>query len=66
MTDLNARHWDMAKKEYVTGPVVTHAFLQFAGRHPDLNKNGVDDYIDMLNRQIKRGVFIPEKTQPKR
>jgi hypothetical protein len=48
VVDPNAKHWDFKEKRYVTGPVTSHAFLQFAGRHPDLNKNGVDDFIDIM------------------
>lgn len=48
VVDPNAKHWDFKEKRYVTGPVTSHAFLQFVGRHPDLNKNGVDDFIDIM------------------
>jgi hypothetical protein len=51
--DPNAKHWDIESRRYVTGPVASHAFLQFVGRHPDLNKNGVDDYIDILTKRSK-------------
>lgn len=47
VTDPRAKHWDYDKKRYVHGPVTTHGFLQIAGIHPDLNKNGVDDLIDI-------------------
>jgi hypothetical protein len=51
--DPSAKHWDAEKKAYVEGPVTTHAFLQITGRHPDLNRNGVDDYIDILSGKAK-------------
>jgi hypothetical protein len=53
VVDPRAKHWDFKTKQYVTGPVTSHAFLQFVGRHPDLNKNGVDDYIDILKDRSK-------------
>jgi len=36
VVDPSAKHWDFKAKRYVTGPVTSHAFLQFVGRHPDL------------------------------
>jgi hypothetical protein len=53
VVDPNARYWDFNTKRYVTGPLTSRAFLQFVGRHPDLNKNGVDDYIDILMERSK-------------
>ncbi len=52
-TDPAAKYWDAKQKKYVTGPLTTHAFVQVVGRHPDLNKNGVDDYIDILNQRAR-------------
>ena len=43
----NAKHWDRTLKKYVVGDVATKVFLQVAGRHPDLNRNRVDDFIDI-------------------
>jgi hypothetical protein len=53
VTDPNAKYWDAKQQRYVTGPLTTHAFLQVTGRHPDLNKNKVDDYIDILTGRSK-------------
>ncbi|HEX5380221.1 MAG TPA: M66 family metalloprotease [Phenylobacterium sp.] len=47
VTDPAAKHWDAGRKAYVVGPVSTQIFYQIAGRHPDLNRNKVDDYIDI-------------------
>jgi hypothetical protein len=47
VVDLAARHWDRATASFVVGPVESHLFYQFAGQHPDLNRNGVDDCIDI-------------------
>ena len=52
-TDPNAKYWDAKARRYITGPLASHVFLQFVGRHPDLNRNGVDDYIDILSRRSK-------------
>jgi hypothetical protein len=47
VVDPAAKHWDPATKTFVVGPVESNLFYQFAGQHPDLNRNGVDDYIDI-------------------
>jgi hypothetical protein len=47
VVDPAAKHWDPATKAFVVGPVESNLFYQFAGQHPDLNRNGVDDYIDI-------------------
>jgi hypothetical protein len=49
VTDPNARHWDPVSSQYVVGPVVSRVYFQLAGRHPDLNRNGIDDAIDIDN-----------------
>jgi hypothetical protein len=55
VTDPSARYWDFKIQKYVTGPLTSRVFLQFVGRHPDLNKNGADDYIDILSRRSRDG-----------
>jgi hypothetical protein len=47
VVDPAAKHWDPNQNSYVTGPVATKVFYQLAGRHPDLNQNGVDDFVDI-------------------
>jgi hypothetical protein len=66
--DPSAKHWDIKAEKYVTGPVASHVFLQFAGRHPDLNKNGVDDYIDIMTGRSKdtNKDGVPDEVQKKR
>ena len=68
VVDPSAKHWDATAKRYVTGPLTSHAFLQFVGRHPDLNKNGVDDYIDILTQRSKdtNRDGVPDEVQKKR
>jgi len=60
LVDPAAKHWDPATKTFVVGPVASYLFYQFAGQHPDLNRNGVDDYIDIATGvskdTIKKGV----------
>jgi hypothetical protein len=51
VVDPNAKHWDPKRKRYVSGPVTSHLFYQIAGRRLDLNKNGVDDYLDRLEKR---------------
>jgi len=51
--DPNAKHWDPVQKMFVTGPLESHLFYQIAGRHPDLNRNGVDDFIDIIQGKSK-------------
>jgi len=68
VTDPRVRHWDARAKRYVTGPVTSHAFLQFVGRHPDLNRNGQDDYIDILTEKSLDGNRdgVPDEMQRQR
>jgi hypothetical protein len=49
VTDPNATHWDPAQQRFVIGPVVSRVFFQVAGQHPDLNRNGIDDTIDIID-----------------
>jgi hypothetical protein len=65
VVDPNAKHWDPVQKIYVTGPLESHLFYQIAGRHPDLNRNGIDDYIDILKGKSKdtNGDGVPDEVQ---
>jgi hypothetical protein len=67
ITDPNAKYWDARQQRYVTGPLTTHEFLQVSGRHPDLNKNKVDDYIDILTGRSKdeNRDGVPDEVQKK-
>jgi hypothetical protein len=47
VTDPQVKHWDREKKTYVVGPVKSRIFYQLGGRHPDLNKNGIDDFVEI-------------------
>lgn len=47
IVDPNAKYWDKAQAQYVNGPLRTKVFYQFSGIVPDLNKNGIDDLIDI-------------------
>lgn len=68
IVDPQAKHWVPKERRYVTGPVTSHVFLQFVGRHPDLNKNGVDDYIDILTEKSrdKNRDGVPDEVQKNR
>jgi len=63
--DPNAKHWDPVQKIFVTGPLESHLFYQIAGRHPDLNRNGIDDFIDILQGKStdKNGDGVPDEVQ---
>jgi hypothetical protein len=62
VVDPQAKYWDPRRKRYVTGPVTSQLFYQIAGRHPDLNRNGVDDYIDIRTGRSRdrNGTGVPE------
>lgn len=47
VTDPNARYFDRAAGTMVTGPLSSRIFIQFTGKVPDLNGNGVDDAVDI-------------------
>lgn len=47
LTDPNARYFDRDRQEFVVGPLESRIFAQLSGVTPDLNKNGVDDAIDI-------------------
>ena len=47
IVDPNARHFDKNSGTYVNGPLESKVFYQFVGMVPDLNKNGIDDLIDI-------------------
>lgn len=47
VTDPNARYFDKETGTIVTGPLSNRIFIQFPGKIPDLNGNGVDDDIDI-------------------
>jgi hypothetical protein len=65
VVDPNAKHWDPAQSKFVVGPVESHLFYQIAGRHPDLNRNGIDDYIDIVQGHSKdtNGDGVPDEAQ---
>jgi hypothetical protein len=53
VSEPQARYWDAQKKEYVSGELRTRIFLQLAGRHVDLNKNGIDDFVEIATGKAK-------------
>jgi hypothetical protein len=65
VVDPNAKHWDPASKSFVVGPVESRLFYQIAGRHPDLNRNGIDDFIDIATGTSKdtNGDGVPDEVQ---
>lgn len=55
IVDPNAKHWNPITGSFEVGAVESKLFYQFAGIVPDLNKNGVDDLLD-----IRTGTSIDE------
>lgn len=47
VVDPNARYFDPTVGDFVTGPLETKVFYQFAGFVPDFNGNGTDDLLDI-------------------
>ncbi|OHB70767.1 MAG: hypothetical protein A2V70_08055 [Planctomycetes bacterium RBG_13_63_9] len=47
VVDPSARYFDPQAKRFVNGPLESHVFYQFAGYVPDLNRNGIDDLLDI-------------------
>lgn len=47
VTDPDALYYDKDTGTMVTGPLSNRIFIQFTGKIPDLNGNGVDDAIDI-------------------
>jgi len=65
IVDENATYYDAVQKKMVTGPLESKLFYQFGGIHPDLNKNGVDDFLDIARGQSldKNGDGVPDEVQ---
>jgi hypothetical protein len=63
--DPAVKHWDPTTKTFVVGPVESRLFYQIAGRHPDLNRNGIDDFIDIATGTSKdaNGDGVPDEVQ---
>lgn len=47
VVEVNATYFDPRIGGYVRGNLESKLFYQFGGHHPDLNNNGIDDYIDI-------------------
>jgi hypothetical protein len=62
IVDPRGQRWDSKRKRFVNGPVESRLFYQVAGRHPDLNHNGVDDLIDIRSGKSRdrRGTGVPD------
>lgn len=65
VTDPNATHFDPAQGRIVVGPLQSRVFFQLAGRHPDFNRNGIDDAIDIGdgNSPDGNGDGVPDEVQ---
>lgn len=65
VVDPNARYFDPETEEFVTGPIESHLFYQFAGFVPDFNNNGTDDLLDIRNGTSadENGNGIPDEAE---
>lgn len=64
----HVKTWDRKAKRYVLADQTSQIFFQVGGRHPDLNKNKVDDAIDIAtkkSRDVNRD-GVPDEAQGKR
>ncbi|MDQ3741503.1 MAG: hypothetical protein M3389_11245, partial [Actinomycetota bacterium] len=62
------RHFDRKRRRYVVGPVTSRVFYQVAGFHPDLNRNRVDDALDIATKQSadRNRDGVPDEVQRRR
>jgi hypothetical protein len=66
MVDPDARFWDPDTGDFVEGPLESRLFYQFAGIVPDLNRNGIDDLIDIRTGTSvdANGNGVPDEAEP--
>lgn len=64
-TEPKARQWDRRRERYVNGPLRTEVRYQLAGQHPDLDGNGIDDFIDIAvgGAEDKNRDGVPDRAQ---
>ena len=51
--DPNATYWNPELRKYVRGPLASRTYYQVSGRRLDVNKNGIDDFIDRQAKAVK-------------
>jgi hypothetical protein len=68
LTDPNAKYWNPERKAYVVGPLSTKVFYQFVGRRTDLNRNRIDDFVEMASGRARdtNGDGVIDQVQMKR
>ena len=66
IVDPGGQVWNPSEQRLVTGPVESRLYYQIAGRHPDLNRNGIDDVIDIRSGKStdRRGIGVPDDARP--
>ncbi len=64
--DPDARYFDLGIGDFITGPLESKVFYQFAGIVPDFNENGVDDLIDIREGTSvdENGNGVPDEVEP--
>jgi hypothetical protein len=62
------RVWDRRRKRYVRKELTTRIYYQLGGIHPDLNRNRIDDVIDIEfgNSQDDNDDGVPDEAQRRR
>ena len=68
VVEPRARRWDRKRRRYVRRPLVSRVHYQLAGLHPDLNRNRVDDAIDVASGRSRDGNAdgVPDEAQRRR
>lgn len=68
VVDPDARFWDPGAGTFITGPLRSRLFAQFAGVIPDFNRNGRDDYLEIRNDEVRdeNGNGIPDEAEIER
>ena len=68
VVDSGARVWDRRRRRYVRKDLESRIFYQLGGVHPDLNANGADDYLDVLEGRStdSGGDGVPDEAQRSR
>jgi hypothetical protein len=53
VVDPRARHWNPTREAYEVGEIRSTVYYQLLGRRPDLDRNGVDDTIDIATGKAR-------------
>ncbi len=64
----DVKHWDPRLKKYIIGDQKTRIYFQTEGIIPDLNENGIDDFLDIRygNSEDSNGNGIVDEAERRR